>query len=459
MIANHPEGLGIPQVMVARCDRDTDDPNLMRVRGSEEAAFGPTTLKEQDELAERGLDDYLYSAREKTAPEFNSGFRKLWAGLDLRLGPLPSSGPFLVIRSPDVPHDAGETDVVLAEPGSHWECLLDELCDFFEHEPESESRQNVAIGVVPVGNPPNHFLFTARQRFERQSESTVRTRCDQVRGESLKALYDLASMANLAFLLQERNKLEADIEYYRSELFPQVFHRFMEPIRDLDIWIEKSIRDGKVTPEYEELIRGALNLLRMKRNTVRIAAGKNEGIDKKNWKSFPLGKAIDAIVRQYACLFDIDGVWFDDDTPDEVKEAEIFGELALIQTVIGSLLDNARRAMEPETVAPEDKKVLLGAELVDCDGNASMVRFTVTDYGIPVPSDAELFVAQKSTWDGFGVGLIASKRIVEDHGGTLELASEVGLDGPKTFVVDLPLTGAKNITVVVGKEETEGRNG
>ena len=66
------------------------------------------------------------------------------------------------------------------------------------------------------------------------------------------------------------------------------------------------------------------------------------------------------------------------------------------------------------------------------------IRFSVTDAGAGVPADIgskvfEPFVTTKR--DGVGLGLALTKRIVEDHGGTIGYDSATG---GTTFWIELP---------------------
>ncbi|MFW5728175.1 MAG: ATP-binding protein [Spirochaetota bacterium] len=87
---------------------------------------------------------------------------------------------------------------------------------------------------------------------------------------------------------------------------------------------------------------------------------------------------------------------------------------------------------------------------VSCRRRDSMVEVTVSDTGIGIPPDKlsaifesyeQVSAERASVYGGAGIGLVVVKRIVELHGGTVEVESVEG-EG-STFTVRLPTAGAR----------------
>ena len=120
---------------------------------------------------------------------------------------------------------------------------------------------------------------------------------------------------------------------------------------------------------------------------------------------------------------------------DSVVGLQVLGDRTRIQQVATNLLINAVK------YSGESKEI--GITLVQ-QGN--MARLSVSDHGIGIPEEQqgrvfELYFraanAPGSNYGGLGLGLYISKEIVEQHGGRIDMESEVGKGS--TFHVSLPL--------------------
>ena len=139
-----------------------------------------------------------------------------------------------------------------------------------------------------------------------------------------------------------------------------------------------------------------------------------------------------ANLRDIAITLELDRalpqVWVD---PDQIKQV-VMNLLVNAQHAIdeeGSITVRTRRLPQPRTLQP-------GAIAVP------MVEFSVTDTGCGIPEENfrrifDPFFTTKKIGTGTGLGLSVSHGIVEAHGGTIEVESEVGKGS--TFRVRLPL--------------------
>ena len=103
--------------------------------------------------------------------------------------------------------------------------------------------------------------------------------------------------------------------------------------------------------------------------------------------------------------------------------------------VLANLVDNALK------YSPDGGRVLIAGRLVDGE-----VELSVSDEGIGIASEElpHLFerfhrATELAAKESFGLGLYTCKRIVEAHGGRIEVASEPGRGS--TFTAFLPVAG------------------
>lgn len=73
------------------------------------------------------------------------------------------------------------------------------------------------------------------------------------------------------------------------------------------------------------------------------------------------------------------------------------------------------------------------------------IELTIADSGVGIPADHlprifDPFFSTKGVGKGTGLGLAITRRIVEDHHGTIEVGSEVGRGS--TVTIRLPTEGA-----------------
>jgi len=121
----------------------------------------------------------------------------------------------------------------------------------------------------------------------------------------------------------------------------------------------------------------------------------------------------------------------------------IVADEAMIDQAIDNLVRNAIRH------TPEGGSVAVGlATLRDADRNATGVRVSVTDTGPGIPEEAIPHIFDRfyranghdgsttGPQSGFGLGLAIVREIAVNHGGTVNVASEIGKG--TTFTIDLP---------------------
>ena len=112
-----------------------------------------------------------------------------------------------------------------------------------------------------------------------------------------------------------------------------------------------------------------------------------------------------------------------------------------VRQVLLNLLSNAIK------FTPDGGRITLAAAAVN-GGNGSAVRIAVTDSGIGIATEdqpklfqefSQLDASASRKYEGTGLGLALSRRLIELHGGTIGVESEMGKGS--TFWFTLPQAG------------------
>ncbi len=116
--------------------------------------------------------------------------------------------------------------------------------------------------------------------------------------------------------------------------------------------------------------------------------------------------------------------------------SEIPADSDKLSIVFDNIIRNAIQAM------PEGGQLVIKSEMSDTDEPSErgiLVSFADTGVGIPEENMPRLFEPLFTTKSkGIGLGLAIINSLVEGHGGTIEVESEVGKGS--VFTVRLPLT-------------------
>src|SRR5262249_23842211 len=113
-----------------------------------------------------------------------------------------------------------------------------------------------------------------------------------------------------------------------------------------------------------------------------------------------------------------------------------------VRQVLLNLLSNAIK------FTPDGGQITVAATPSDGGENGASVRFAVTDSGIGIAADdqpklfqefSQLDASASRKYEGTGLGLALSRRLIELHGGTIGVDSELGKGS--TFWFTLPQAG------------------
>ena len=239
------------------------------------------------------------------------------------------------------------------------------------------------------------------------------------------------------------NRMSADLAQAnaaRRQMTADIAHDLRTPLTVISGYLE-SMRDGVLKPtpaRFDTMYAEAQHLLRLVED-LRTLSLADAGKLTLNKTTVPPQALLGQLAATYQLPAERNGVSLLVDVPDYVPDLVIDPD-RMIQ-VLGNLVSNALR------YTTEGGHITLGAA---AQGNA--ISITVADTGTGIPQEAlpRIFdrfyrVEESRTQDDLsvvheaesGLGLAIAKSIVEAHGGTIRVTSEVGKG--TTFTVTLPI--------------------
>jgi signal transduction histidine kinase len=232
---------------------------------------------------------------------------------------------------------------------------------------------------------------------------------------------------------------ESEISRMKSEFVSNVSHELKTPLALIRMFGE-TLDSGIVTNEkdrqkFYSIIRKESERLTHLINNVLDFSRMDAGVREYNFQETDLVEIIRSTLESYEFQISDYGFEIENKVPDEPLILKI--DRDAISQVLLNLLNNAVKYSD-------EKKHIL----VKVCKNATSALISVTDNGIGIPKEElkkifdKFFRVSKSRsreTRGSGLGLTLAKHIVEAHGGTIEVESEVGKGS--SFTVRIPLGG------------------
>jgi len=252
---------------------------------------------------------------------------------------------------------------------------------------------------------------------------------------------DLANSVNkMAQSLKDDIAKLRETDRLKTEFMIIASHNLRTPLSVINGYLEQSEELNTV-----EELRQAINIIAGRSKQLGVFAEDiltissiEAGRDLPGLKSTDMAVYMRGIADEFKPLAEQKGIEFNTEIENDNYQAEL--SPAHFRSAIWNLLDNALKFTD------ENGKIdLIVAK------NSDSVAISVKDSGIGI-SETEipkLFTKfhrgtdiMNSQYEGTGIGLYATKLVVEKHGGKVELQSQLGQGS--TFTIKLPLSNAKN---------------
>ena len=288
-------------------------------------------------------------------------------------------------------------------------------------------RDGQPIGTITVAGP-------SPKPFSRKQVELLKTFADQA----------VIAIENVRLFTESQDKTQ-QLEIanrHKSEFLANMSHELRTPLNAVigfsEVLIERMF--GEVNPKQEEYLndilssgKHLLSLINDILDLSKIEAGRME----LEAQAFDLPSALDnalTLIRERASRHSIAL-----EVHVDPEIGQILADERKIKQVLLNLLSNAVK------FTPEGGKITMSAAL---NGDAVAVSVADTGIGIAAEDQEAVFEEFRQVGDdyarkreGTGLGLALARRLVELHGGTLSLQSELGKGSTFTFTIPVRAHG------------------
>ncbi|WP_305025913.1 ATP-binding protein [Paenibacillus lacisoli] len=260
------------------------------------------------------------------------------------------------------------------------------------------------------------------------STSAVRDEAGEIMG-FISVSRDITSRNRMEELLRRSEKLTTV-----GQLAAGVAHEIRNPLTTLRGFLQFQQETQKLNPQHIDLMLSELDRINLIVSEFLILAKPQAVRFQDKDLRFILGDVVSLLDSQ-AHLYDVQF-----DLKLGQQEAMVHCEENQLKQVFINVLKNSMEAM------PKGGHIRMILSLHAKDQQA-MAELVIEDEGIGIPADmmaklGEPFLTNKES--GTGLGLMVSQRIIQSHGGTLEIESEEG-KGTKVMI-QLPLSTPEEVS-------------
>lgn len=252
---------------------------------------------------------------------------------------------------------------------------------------------------------------------------------------SILSLDDLTESMDLQTRLSQAEKLAAV-----GRVSAQVAHEIRNPLHSIGLEAEVALEresvqsDSQVKLALQSILVSVERLDKITKNYLKLSK-----LSTGERKVFDLGDALESVLATYSPVCEAGGIQVDWKRSHE--SLYVLADRDLIENVLGNLFRNALQALQ--SAQPKNPRIWFELGL-SAEGK---VQISISDNGpgiSPAIRDRLFtpFVTTKA--DGTGLGLSFARKVVEDHGGELQVIQKGPLTGAE-FVVSLPLERNSNV--------------
>ncbi len=303
--------------------------------------------------------------------------------------------------------------------------------EVFEDPTEAARFDSMVAQVLETGRPVRGELPISLHSVSRYFDVSLNLLTDQA-GAAV-------GVSGVVFEITERRRAEAalqEADRRKDEFIALLAHELRGPLAPTRNLVTLLMRDPELQaaqPRLAMVDRHIGHMARLIDDLLDVSRIENDTIPLRR-RTFDLFKLLRNVVSASRLISQETGISITLDLPE--GEALIHADPNRIGQVVTNLMSNARK------FTPVDGHITVTAEAA-----AGMARFRVRDTGVGIPAEhldrifdrfRQFSVQDRPEFDGLGLGLYLSRRLVQMHEGSIEAHSD-GLGRGSRFSVSLPL--------------------
>jgi nitrogen fixation/metabolism regulation signal transduction histidine kinase len=248
-----------------------------------------------------------------------------------------------------------------------------------------------------------------------------------------------------------------------GEVARRLAHEIKNPLTPIQLSAERLQMklEGKLTPQDALMLnKGTATIVS------QVSAMKRMVDDFRDYAKTP--PAVLSPLNLNALIEEILGLYVGDDERDVIRAnlalelPQIMGDATQLRQVVHNLLQNAQDAIAESVAGADAPRIEIVTEAIhyqSSDGSAgTAVRLSITDNGPGFSSKIlarafEPYVTSKAR--GTGLGLAMVKKIIDEHGGRIDLQNRAGANGAKISILLLKLAYVDEPTVKLARRVTD----
>jgi PAS domain S-box-containing protein len=227
------------------------------------------------------------------------------------------------------------------------------------------------------------------------------------------------------------HKVRERVDKAKDEFIALVSHELRNPLTVIMGSIETAMTKGLSAEEIRFLLQnadeGALSMEQIISNLLELSRFQSDRLELSR-DNVDLVALIKKTIAQMKHIYPLHRYIINISNGESI----IYGDPVRLALIIYNLIDNASK------YSPPDSEITINAKFED-----KMVDVSVIDHGIGIPPEGipELFEPFKRLVDpseytkGLGLGLVVVKRLVEAHGGKINVQSNKGKGSTFTFTI------------------------